>query len=58
MAVDLYLTRLEVGVQEISTVHVPDAPVGMVRRFPVLLCLVDQPPQLVLLVSLDLTTGS
>ena len=41
MAVDLYLTRLKVGVQEISTVHVPDAPIGVVRRLPVLLCLVD-----------------
>lgn len=54
---DLYLTRLKVGVQKLSTVHVPDAPVGVVRRLPVVLGLADQPPQLVLLVPLGLATG-
>lgn len=49
-------TRLEVGVQEVGTVHIPDAPVGVVGRLPVLLGLDDQPLQLLLLVPLGLAT--
>ena len=52
-----HLARLQVGVQEVSAVHVPDAPVGVVSSLPVLLGLADQAAQLILLVPLGLTTG-
>ena len=52
-----HLARLQVGVQELSAVHVPNAPIGVVRRLPVLLGLAYQALQLLLLLPLGLGTG-
>ena len=44
-------------VKEVSAVHIPDAPVGMVCSLPVLLGFTHQPPQDVLFLPLGLTAG-
>ena len=49
-----HLARLYMGVEKVSTVHISDAPVGVICRLPVLLGFTHQPSQDVLLVALSL----